>query len=130
MEQTSPQSEKLAFWETTGSVLWFSMDACWMLEAGTLALVLIVPTLLSNLATLRYTSARHEKLVTWAMLCWLAMNIAWMTGEILGLGPLLLVAKVFTALGFLLLIALVISPGDSGRPWYDRLQRFRRLRIP
>jgi len=122
-------TEKLAFWETTGSVLWFSMDASWMLEASTLALVLIAPTLLSNLASLRYIPARRERLVTWAMLCWLAMNIAWMAGEILTVEPLFLAAKVFTALGFLLLIVVFISPRDPDRPWYDRLQRFRRLRL-
>ncbi len=129
MEETQRVTEKLALWETTGSVLWFSMDACWMLEANTLALVLIAPTLLANLATLRYVPARRDRLVTWAMLCWLAMNIAWMAGEILTVEPFFLTAKVFTALGFLLLIVVFISPRDAGRPWYDRLQRFRRLRM-
>ncbi len=129
MEPSSPAASKLTFWETTGSVLWFAMDASWMLEINLAALVLILPTLASNLMALRYVPALQEKLVVWAMNCWLTMNIAWMAGDILGVESYYLVAKVFTVLGFALLLILAFTAPPGGGPWYERLRRFRRLRV-
>lgn len=106
------------------------MDSLWMLEVNGGALLLIAPTMLCNLLALRYARGLRENLVTGAMNCWLAMNVAWMTGEILGIGPLYLAAKAFTAVGTTLLVLVVIHAYRTGAPWYEWLRRFRRLRIP
>jgi hypothetical protein len=122
-------ASKLTFWETTGSVLWFAMDAGWMLEIRLAALVLILPTLASNLMALRYVPVLREKLVVWAMNSWLAMNIAWMAGDIFEVESYQMVAKAFTILGFTLLLILAFTSPPGGGPWYERLRRFRRLRV-
>ena len=123
------KTDRLTFWETTGSVLWFAMDAGWMLEVKLVALVLILPTLASNLMAFRYVPALRDKLVVGAMNCWLAMNVAWMVGDILGVESYHLVAKAFTVLGFVLLLGLAFTAPPGAGPWYERLRRFRRLRI-
>jgi hypothetical protein len=129
VEPAALRQSKLSFWETTGSVLWFAMDSFWMLEVEVLALGLILPTLLSNLLALRYIKGMQQKLVTWALVSWLAMNVAWMVADIRAMEPLYPVAKAFTALGFLLLLVSLLQSRRAGGSWYEPLRRFRRLRI-
>ena len=129
MEPASHTGSRLSFWETTGSVLWFAMDSFWMLEVNALALGLILPTVLTNLVALRYGKGREEKLVTWALLSWLAMNVTWMVGDILAIEPFYHLAKAFTALGFLLLLVLLLHTHRVGGSWTEHLRRFRRLRL-
>jgi len=105
------------------------MDSFWMLEVNVLALLLIVPTLLCNLVTVRYLTRFPERLVAWAMNCWLAMNIAWMTADILNVQAFYFLAKVFTGIGFLLLVVVVLGARQSKAALRERLRRFRRLRI-
>ena len=129
MEPAALRQSKLSFWETTGSILWFAMDSFWMLGVDVLALGLILPALLGNLAALRYVKKMQEKLGSGALLSWLAMNVAWMVADIRAVDALYPVAKAFTALGFLMLLVSLLHSRRAGVSWSERLRRFRRLRI-
>jgi hypothetical protein len=129
VESELSPSEKLAFWETTGSVLWFLMDACWMFEAGLLAQLLILPAVLPHLAAVRCVSQLRERLVAGAIFSWLAMNVAWMVADIHDIQPLYWVAKGFTVLGFALLVFALFAGRKVGESWHASLRRFRRMRI-
>ncbi len=123
------RDERLALAETFGSVCWFFMDAAWMVDWTTVARLLVVPTVLVNLAVFVWTERRLAHFaVTAAVNAWVGMNVTWMI-EDLGGSPIFgVVARVFGVAGVVLIgMALVASP------WRETariaLRRFRRLRV-
>ncbi|HXV26839.1 MAG TPA: hypothetical protein VD862_02350 [Candidatus Paceibacterota bacterium] len=124
------QSRKLAFWETVGSVLWFLMDACWMLEWSGAARLLIAPTVVPNLWAFRYTERSPAALaITAAMNSWLAMNCCWMVADLGGPPVLLTLARVFLGAGIVLIAFSVIVTLRERQSLLTILGRFRRFRF-
>ena len=124
------QSRRLALWETVGSVIWFLMDGCWMRGWGTLATVLILPTLLPNLMAFRYTERRPAPLaITAAMNSWLVMNCCWMVADLGGPKGLLTGGDAFFALGVALIGLACVMTLRAGGSLLDVLGRFRRFRF-
>ena len=68
--------DKLNFWDTTGSIMWFLMDGFWMMQWYWAAHLLIVPTLLANLITFRFIRfTTSQVFLTAAMNSWLLTNV-------------------------------------------------------
>jgi hypothetical protein len=114
--------------ETVGSITWFAMDACWMLNAAVIALLLAAPTVVLNLLVLRFSPRKVATLlVAGAMAAWACMNVLWMTGDMKLFDHGLIAGKAFLLLGALMIgLALIINRADALR---DVLGRFRRLRL-
>ena len=114
--------------ETAGSIAWFTMDACWMLGAESLALVLAVPTIILNLVVFRYLRRTWPSgLVSGAMVAWACMNVLWMLHDFRHIGWCLVAGKVFLALGVLLIVvAVLLGRSEALRTLFAR---FRRLRL-
>lgn len=123
------QDDRLDFWDTVGSVLWFFMDASWMLELDTLAMVMIIPTSLVNLYSFRYTRRTLPAFaITGAMNSWLAMNICWMIQDLRGIPALLSVSKLLFMLGALLIVMSALASRNA-LEFVGVLRRFSRFRI-
>lgn len=114
--------------ETAGSIVWFAMDASWMLNLRIAAVVLAVPTVLLNVLVVPFSPRGWPSwLVSGAMASWACMNVVWMTHDMKLTTWGLAGAKGFLALGVLLLAgALFLGRADATQVL---LTRFRRLRL-
>ena len=108
--------------ESAGSLFWFLMDGCWMWDLSW-APYLAIPAILLHLpAAWQVRRNLAELMVSLAILCWLAMNAAWVVSDMLTVPSLMLPAKIFfLAGGAFISVALAIHTGA--------LNHFRRLRI-
>ncbi|HVH43235.1 MAG TPA: hypothetical protein VM925_12860 [Labilithrix sp.] len=113
--------------ETAGAIAWFTMDACWMLGAESLALVLVLPTVVLNLVVFRYAPRTWASaLVTGAMVAWACMNVLWMVHDFGMIRWGLVAGKVFLALGALMVaLALVIGRSEATHTLFTRFRRLR-----
>jgi hypothetical protein len=130
MPETMQEQEKLVLTETIGSVLWFVMDGCWMMNQALLAKAMIGPTAAINLLVFRYTrrSFAHIAVVA-AMNSWLAMNVLWMLGDLDKDPRYIAVARMMFMFGIGLLAMAVGRSGMQAGNLTRVLSHFRRLRI-
>lgn len=120
----------MLLWETVGSVLWFLMDACWMLDWKLAASALVIPCVTANLMVFPYTPRLPAILaVTAAMNCWLAMNVGWMLDDLWDIPSLMTAARVFLVMGLALLLAAFAASRWRPETRAAVLAGFRRLRI-
>jgi hypothetical protein len=122
--------EKLVLVETVGSVLWFIMDGCWMLNQVLPAKLMVLPTLAVNLSVFRYTRHSFSQFsVAAAMNSWVLMNIFWMISDLDKDVRPMAVARVMFALGMILLTLAVGRDAMHPERLTKVLAHFRRLRI-
>ena len=116
--------------ETMGSLCWLAMDAAWMLQWRTLATILVVPSVVAHLWLFRRGSTSLVTVcVTASLNCWLGMNALWMLSDLWSRPPLLMAAKVFSALAAALIVVAFFA--SQGRPEARSLvfRGFRRIRV-
>jgi hypothetical protein len=122
--------QKQMLFETIGSVLWFFMDGCWMLNQAFAAKAMILPTLVVNLWVFRFARQSFSQFsVVAAMNAWLAMNIFWMIGDLDKDPRPLAAARAMFALGIVFLTLAVGREAMHPDRLAKVLTRFRRLRI-
>lgn len=122
--------DRLTLFETLGSIFWFFMDAAWMLEQNVLAFALIAPTTSLNLAVFRYTAKDFSSiLATAAVNSWMMMNIFWMISDLAGAPKILVLSRIFFALGLTCLLLSLWKNDWSKESLQKLLARFRRMRI-
>ena len=127
----SARARRLVLLETTGSLLWFLMDGCWMLGLGGPARALALPTLAAHGLAFRYTERSAVELaVTGSVNCWVLMNVLWMVGDLEGRPDLLAWAQAAFAAGLALLLLAAVRARATGELFRRTLGRFRRLRMP
>ncbi|HYP05200.1 MAG TPA: hypothetical protein VER03_03115 [Bryobacteraceae bacterium] len=124
------QVDKQILVETIGSVLWFLMDGFWMLNQGSPAKAMVLPTLGVNLWVFRYTRRSMGQIcVVGAMNSWLLMNISWMIGDLDKDPRGLTVARAMFAAGMVLLAVAAARNAVDRKSLMDVLGRFRRMRM-
>lgn len=112
--------------DSVNSVLWFCMDASWLMGWKFSAYILIVPVIITGVLTLVSTEKRADVFFSiFALNCWILMNAFWMVGDIESMPSLLVCSKVFFGIGFFCIILSVIISGD----WRNALSSFKRIRI-
>ena len=126
---TKQEKQQVAL-ETSGSILWFLMDAFWMLEWELGAILLVLPTAITNLWIFRHTEKSVPQMsITAAMNCWVLMNSLWMVDDFKKIPALLITAKIFFVLGLFLLLLAFLKSDWRKEAWQTVMSRFRRLRI-
>src|SRR3989344_3346204 len=76
------REQKLEFYETNVTLLWFLMDGLWMMGFRVLPAILAFPAVAVGCITLLYADKTPRLLaVTIAGSTWMFMDICWMIGE-------------------------------------------------
>lgn len=125
------RAAKLNRTELLMNIGWIGIDAGWMLEWNTLALLCIVPTLWYAALTFRYTDRDMDSLcVTTAMAAWACMSCAWVAHD-LDCWP---VGKAVATGCLIVCLVALATVGIRSRGAKETaraaLERFRRLRLP
>jgi len=109
---------KIFMWlEASNSILWFSMDSLWMFDEIKIATFLIIPTVLTGVASAFEKPDAGNISISMAVNCWLAMNIFWML-------EMMVAAKEFFIAGIALVLLSVLLSGSL--KVLDRFKRFRK----
>jgi len=111
--------------EMGNSILWFAMDALWMLNQTWLSALIGVPTLLSGLALTLLARKKEVLAIDLAVFLWIVMNYCWLMSEYLESPILLTLSKVGFCFGVLSLFAAI----RLGNSWRSALASFRRFRF-
>ncbi len=93
------------------------MDALWMFDKVNIAIFLIIPTLLTGLASAFEKPDAGNISITMAVNSWLAMNIFWML-------DMMTAAKDFFFTGIALVLLSILLSGSL--KVLDRFKRFRK----
>lgn len=89
--------------ETTASLAWLGMDACWMFGAATPALGLAGLTVALSVAVLCLVPPTWtSRLVSGAMTAWVGMNVLWMAHDLGLVRDGLMAARVLFVMGALM----------------------------
>jgi hypothetical protein len=111
--------------DSVNSVSWFLMDACWMLQAEKISVMMIVPTILSGIFLVYIEKRVSVTFINLAILSWICMNVSWMFSEVLNLSSYLVMAKTFFGVGCLFILLAVIKSNSVS----DTFSHFKRFRI-
>lgn len=100
--------------ETLNSLVWFAMDAAWMLEWKEVSTALIVPTFLSGLILCFQEKKTSLTLINVSVFSWICMNVTWMLSEMYTKDNYLLMTKVFMMAGIICMaLAMYLSNNRS-----------------
>lgn len=114
--------------ELVSSLFWFLMDASWMFELNSLALIFVFPTVVTGALLVLLEKNPSFRWVNLAVLFWMIMNAGWLASEILGDPDLLIASKVSFVLGVLSLFQAVrLQKSQKGLALL--LAHFRRFRL-
>ena len=110
--------------DSTNSLSWFFMDACWMLKHEELAILFAPVVLGSGIILVSIDERRPQLCINLGIVSWILMNICWMMAEIVpNLIPhWLLLFFLFSGL-VSILFALIIS--NNIKETFSHFRRFR-----
>lgn len=112
--------------DSLNSAMWFLMDASWMFHWETLAYIMIVPVVITGIASVVVAEkVAHVIFVYLALNCWIFMNVFWMIGDLHSIVSFLTVAKSFFFVGIFLLVLALLIPGNRKKT----LSAFKRFRV-
>ena len=112
--------------DSLNSILWFCMDASWLMGWKMGAYLLMIPVIATGVLTLISIEKRADIFFSIVALnCWILMNIFWMLGDMEVNQGLLVYSKIFFGIGLFCIILAVIISGD----WKKTLSSFKRMRI-
>lgn len=110
--------------DTVNSIFWFAADASWMLGSLKLAILLMLPTILSGLLLL-YTEKRLSLLlINLAINCWIFMNTIWILADIIPSDITFYLSRIFFGLG----VFSILLAGIKSRNLKETFSHFRRFR--
>lgn len=113
--------------DTINSIAWFIADAAWMLGSLKLAVLFMIPTILSGLVLLYVEKRPSILLINLAINCWIFMNTLWILidvypGDITYYG-----SRAFFGLGILsIVLAGLLS--QNLQETFSHFKRFRSIR--
>jgi hypothetical protein len=115
--------------ETSASIVWFAMDACWMLGLRSAATLLALPTVALAVLVLRFVPrTRSSWLVNAAVAAWTCMNTLWMLHDLKVMDWALPAGRGFLALGVVLVAAALLV--DRKKAVQELVARLRPFAAP
>jgi hypothetical protein len=122
----SDRKHLLEFIENVNTITWFLMDAFWMMEWSVIAHVMAVPVIVTGFLIVAISErVAHTVLAHISLNCWILMNVFWMSGDLMGVRSLVLIAKILFFTGLCMLFFSVLMPGKKNKT----LSAFRRFKI-
>lgn len=122
--------QKLEFYETNITLLWFLMDGLWMMGWKIIPAILAFPAVVLGCIVLIYADKTPRLLgITIAGSTWMFMDICWMIGENFEIGTFNILSHIMLWITFLCLVYGCTKSKDYRESVTEVLSRFRRIKI-
>ena len=120
---------RLEFIDFSNTFFWFMMDALWLFEVHTGALILMVFSLISSILTVLMSKKRIEFYMNGTNFCWLLVNSGWLLEEVGVWSSGMLFAKgSFFAGAFLLILVINNSSPAKSQSFFSRIYQFFKMK--